>query len=258
TAHARAGRYREAIAELDEALRLNPRHYWSLLQRGICHQELGQLALAAGDFGACVGVWPEFAWGHFNRGYVLDRSGHKSEAIADYSAALDRDPDFVLAYLNRGLARLELKQYEPGLADFDSAARLGRDDAFLHAGRGVALEGLKRHEEADAAFRLAFARAASAPAGVGARLSWGYGFAVSARLPAEAQEAFEAVLRQHPDHPQALYGRAMLLTEQGQEGQALRFCNRAISVSPNFVVARRSRAVLLARLGDFDGASRDI
>ena len=60
--------------ELDQALQLNPRHYWSWLQRGICHQELGEHALAAGDFGACIGLWPEFAWGYFNRGCVLDET----------------------------------------------------------------------------------------------------------------------------------------------------------------------------------------
>ena len=121
---------RAAIAELDEALRLNPRHYWSVVQRGICHLERGELVEAAGDFGQCTGLWPEFAWGYFNRGCVLDRAGDKAAAILDYSAALERDPDLVPAYVNRGLARLELKQDAAALADFDRAAGPGR------AGRG--------------------------------------------------------------------------------------------------------------------------
>lgn len=98
TVHARQGRYAEAIRELDEALRINPRHYWSVVQRGICRQELGAPLLAAADFGTCIGLWPDFAWSYFNRGYVLDRSGAKSEAIRDYSAALERDPGFIMAY----------------------------------------------------------------------------------------------------------------------------------------------------------------
>ena len=121
--------YAPALAELDEAIRLNPRHYWSSVQRGICHLELGEPLLAAADFGQCIGLWPEFAWGYFNRGCVLDRSGRKAEAIADYTAALRRDPAFVPAVINRGLACLELKRYEAALADFDRAAELGQDDA---------------------------------------------------------------------------------------------------------------------------------
>jgi tetratricopeptide (TPR) repeat protein len=69
-----------AITELDEALRQNPRHYWSLVQRGICRLERGELVEAAADFGQCTGIWPEFVWGYFNRGCVLDRTGNKADA----------------------------------------------------------------------------------------------------------------------------------------------------------------------------------
>jgi hypothetical protein len=66
TSYARRGTaagFRAAISELDQALRQNPRHYWSLVQRGLCWLELGNDVAAAGDFGACIGLWPEFAWG---------------------------------------------------------------------------------------------------------------------------------------------------------------------------------------------------
>src|SRR6185312_12639148 len=116
---------RAAIAELDTALGLDPRHYWSMVQRGVCHLERGELAEAAGDFGQCIGIWPEFAWGYFNRGCALDRAGNKAQAIRDYSAALERDPNLIPAFANRGLARLELKQHAAALADFDRARDLG-------------------------------------------------------------------------------------------------------------------------------------
>ena len=149
--------FNAAINELDEALRRNPRHYWSLVQRGICHMERNELVEAAADFGQCAGIWPEFAWSYFNRGCVLDRTGNKGAAIRDFTAALDRDPGLVPAYVNRGLARLELKQYASALADFDQAHALGARDASVSAGRGVALESLGRHREADAAFADCFA-----------------------------------------------------------------------------------------------------
>ena len=146
--------YRRAIAELNEALDLQPRHYWSALQRGICRMELGEYAQALGDFGTCTGLWPEHPWGYFNRGCVLDRMGLKADAINDYTAALERDPGFAAALVNRGLARVELRQYGPALIDFDRALAMGGPgDASLAAGRGLALEGLGRHAEADAAFR---------------------------------------------------------------------------------------------------------
>src|SRR5262249_33028099 len=163
-----------ALAELDEALKRDPRHYWSLVQRGICHLERGELVEAAGDFGQCMGLWPEFAWGHFNRGCVLDRAGDKAAAILDYSAALERDPDLVPAYVRRGLARLELKQDAAALDDFDRAAARGARGPAVSAGRAVALERLGRHEEADAAFAEGFAQSGALDDSARARLAWSY------------------------------------------------------------------------------------
>ncbi len=230
----------------------------------MCYQELGKYSLAAGDFGTCIGLWPEFALGYFNRGYNLDQNGAKAEAVRDYTAALERDPDFAPAYLDRGMACLELRRYHEALADFDKVAELGVDDASLHAGRGVALEGLGRFDEADAAFQTALTQA-PLPRGekaegdeVGLRVRWVYGFAVSPRLPDKARTAFDEVLARSPNQPQALYGRAMLLADEGRETEALGFLDRAVEANPGFLEARRCRAVLQARRGNLDPASREI
>jgi serine/threonine protein kinase/tetratricopeptide (TPR) repeat protein len=250
--------YRLAIAELGEALELQPRHYWSALQRGICRMELGEYAQALGDFGHCIGLWPEHPWGYFNRGCVLDRMGLKADAIGDYTAALDRDPELAAAISNRALARVELQQYGPALEDFDRAIALGgAGDAALVAGRALALEGLGRHAEADEAFGEAFAMSPeSDPTRV--RLRWTYGFAVSSRLPDRARAAFDEVLGRNPRHPQALYGRAMLAMNGGDLALGLKFFDRALEADPGFIEARRYRAVLLSRRGEWDRATRDI
>ncbi len=122
TTHLQSGepdRYALAIRELREALQRDPRHYWSWMQKGLCHLEQGEPQLALADFGVCIGVWPEFAWGYFNRAFTLDQLGQKAAAIADYSAALDRDPELLAALRNRGMARLELGQHAGALEDFD-------------------------------------------------------------------------------------------------------------------------------------------
>ncbi len=261
TAYARKGdeaSITRAIAELDRAVALNDRHYWSYIQRGICHYELGDYSQAAADFGICVGLWPECAWGHFNEGNALDQIGRKAAAVAAYSAALKHDPDFVLARVNRGLALLELKRHAEALADFERALSQGRDDAILHLGRGVALEGLKRPQEADTEFRRAFDQAQTASEAVRERIRWAYAFAVAPRLPEQARAVFDEVLRQTPRHPMALYGRAMLAVDQGQLTDGLQWLGRALDASPSFLDARRYRAILLARLGNFADAMRDI
>jgi tetratricopeptide (TPR) repeat protein len=263
TAFARRGGpdgYARAVAELNEALRLNPRHFWSLVQRGVCRLELGQLPAAAGDFGQCAGLRPDLAWGFFNRGYVLDRDGQKEGAVADYTVALERDPAFAPARLNRGLALLELRRYGPALDDFGRVLALPGHggDAAAHAGRAIALEGLGRHAEALAAFAEALRRAEPEPTPARARVLWSFGFAVAERDPAAARRAFDDALHDDPRQPQALYGRGMLDAREGREGQALGWFDRAVAADPAFDQARRSRALVLARLGDWARAGRDI
>jgi serine/threonine protein kinase/Flp pilus assembly protein TadD len=255
---ARVGRHEEALRHLDEALTQEPRHYWAWVQHGVCQRARGEPALAAGDFGVCVGLWPEFAWGYFNRASALAACGKRVEAVADYGRALERDPKLLPALVNRGLARLELEQFGLALEDFDRAAALGQDGATIHAGRGAALEGLGKHTEADAAFQAAHARAGDEPKEVRLRLRWVYGFAVALRLPKEAAAAFAEVLAEEPDHPQAHYGMALLLDRRGKKSEVLRSYDRALAAWPAFPEARRYRAILRARQGDVRGAEEDV
>jgi tetratricopeptide (TPR) repeat protein len=117
---------------------------------------------------------------------------------------------------------------------------------------------LGRHSAADAAFARAFEQLPAAPEHVRVRLHWIYGFAISARLPDQAEKAFAEVLRQDPRHPQALYGMAMLRVEQGRESEAITLFTRALDVSPSFVEARRYRAILLARAGQLRRATEEM
>lgn len=261
TTYARAGGrvgYVKALAELNEAIRIDPRHYWSWTQRGFCHFELGDYLVAAADFGHCTGLWPEFAWGYFNRACVLDKCGKKQEAINDYTAAIQRDPNFAAAYANRGLALLELRRFAEALADFEVARSFGKSDAAFLASQAMALEGVGRHAAADAAFATALTQAGRLNSAERIPILWAYGFSVSSRLPEDARRAFQQVLAEESDNQQALYGLAMLAMNDGENDVALEYFHRALEANPSFTDALRYRAILWARLGQFDRAGRDI
>ncbi len=261
TAHLQNGaadRHAAAIKELQQAVRIDPRHYWSWMQKGLCHLELGEHHQALADFGVCIGLWPEFAWGYFNRGFTLDQAGQKSAAITDYSAALERDPELIAAYQNRGMAYFELGQHVAALADFDRLIELGRNESVLLALRGQALEGLQRPADADAAFASAFANVSSLPEPIRHQLFCSYGFAVCSRLPAEAQKAFRKIPSDDPKYPEALYGLGLLAANQSRTEQAVELFGKALERRPAFEEARRFRAVLLARLERFTEAITEI
>lgn len=272
TVFAGEGKWQEAVEELDQSLALNPRHYWSLIQRGICYQELGRMAPAAADFGGCIRLRPNLPLGYFNQGVALNLGGCRDEAIKAYSEALRLDPEFVLAFWNRGRLFLELRRYQEALADFDQAQGLGKDDASLHAGRGAALKGLKRLEEAEAAFDLVLERhrreaqgsprrAYASPLACPSRDDEALclcGFSLADFRPEKADRAFYEVLRGQPGHARALYGLAMLAEKKNLGLKAIQFFDQALNSDPDFVEARRFRAVLLARVGRWTQAWEDI
>ena len=162
------------------------------------------------------------------------------------------------ALVNRGLALLELKQYVRALADFDHARALGAHDASVSAGRGIALEGLGRHREADTAFADCFARAVGLPPSTRARLAWAYGFAISGRDPDKARAAFDEALQHEPRNAQALYGHGMLAMSQGKNAEAIRGFDQALAADPSRIEARRYRAIVLARQGEWDRATQEV
>jgi tetratricopeptide (TPR) repeat protein len=88
--------------------------------------------------------------------------------------------------------------------------------------------------------------------------SWVYASAVTARLPEKAHRVFDEILSRDPRHPQALYGKAMLLVAAGDEPAAIALFDLAIAAAPHFVEPRRYRAILLARQGRFELAGQDI
>jgi serine/threonine protein kinase/tetratricopeptide (TPR) repeat protein len=248
------GRYAEAINHLQEALSQNPRHYWSLLQMGICHMEIGDATMALGDFNACIVLWPKVSWGYFNRGVVLHQLGRHKEAFADYSVALKRDEKSGESYFNRGLVALDMQKYEQALEDFNRAAALGFAGVRLHAGRGIALEHLGKSAEADAAFARAWKLD---PHNIPMRLA--YGFTIFRRLPDRAEEAFTEVLDRDPRNVRALYGLGMLRVHKNSSSRkGYELFTRALLLDPAFVEPRCARANILAHWGEWKQAREDI
>lgn len=263
TTHLQSGepdRFARAIHELRQALQRDPRHYWSWMQKGLCHLEQGEPQLALADFGVCVGLWPEFEWGYFNRAFTLDQLGQKEAAIADYTAALDRDPELLAARQNRGMARLELGQHATALEDFDRLRSSERPAAVVQALRGQALEGLRRSNEADAAFDIALNEdnLTKLLPTQQHQLLCSVGFALSSRRPQEAERAFTRIPSDDPKFPEALYGRGLLAANEDRIERAAELFALALDRRPNFGEARRFRAILLARMGRLSEALTEI
>jgi Flp pilus assembly protein TadD len=242
---AAGGRYGDALARLEEATRKDPRSFWAWLDRGLCHEHLGQDAEAAACYGTCIALAPEFAPVSFKRGLAYLRLRKFGAAAADFDRVIRRQPGLLEARVNRALARMALGEDRAALADLDHALDRGAPYTRIYFIRATARD------------RLGDAAGAARDRQEGLRRrpadeqSWlARGAARVAGDPEGALADFEAALVLNPRSLDGLRNKAHVLSERlGRTGEAVAVLDRLVRLYPDFVRGRGDRGVLLARLG---------
>ena len=239
------GRYVEALARLEEATRRDPRSFWAWLDRGLCHDHLGQHAEAAACYGTCIALEPGFAPLFFKRGLACARLGKHREAAADFDQVVRLQPSLLEAHVNRALARTALGQHRAALADLTHALDRGAPYTRIYFIRATVRARLGDAEGAARDRREGLRRR---PAD---EQSWlARGVARVARDPEGALADFEAALALNPRSLDALRNRAYVLSERlDRRAEAVKVLDRLVQLYPDFVRGRGDRGVLLARLG---------
>lgn len=129
-AHAANGDQAGAIADYDEAIKLEPKNALALNNRGTAHSDKGEFDAAIGDFGAAIKHDARFASAYFNRANAYAANGEADRAIADYTTAIKHNRRNVNAYIARGALHLAGGAAAKAQADMKLAARLERRNAY--------------------------------------------------------------------------------------------------------------------------------
>jgi tetratricopeptide (TPR) repeat protein len=142
----------DAVRAFEEALRLEPTHYWSLMRLGQSFTDLGE---GPADFEAAVAVYtgcimkrPDYAPAYRYRARALAKLKQHEKSVQDLSKAIELDPREALAWSTRGAAYNELHQYDKGLGDLNKAIDLEPRIASAWSSRGWAYIGLHQYEKA--------------------------------------------------------------------------------------------------------------
>ena len=132
------GDYDRAIADADEAIRLDPNDAVAFNNRGVGYGGKEVYDRAIADYNEAIRIDPSYALSFKNRGSFYQHRGDLDRAIADYSKAVELQPTFAMAFADRASAYQEKGDFDRAVADFGTLIRLSPRDAKAFYSRGVA------------------------------------------------------------------------------------------------------------------------
>jgi tetratricopeptide (TPR) repeat protein len=105
--------------------------------RGIAYAKKSQYDRAIADFNQAIRLDPDSIFALNNRGAAYARKGQLDDAIADFNEAIRIDASYAITYNNRGIAYAKKGQYDRAIEDFDQAIRFDPKDASAFKNRDL-------------------------------------------------------------------------------------------------------------------------
>ncbi len=222
------GRHEEALVEHEAALRLEPVFPQARNNLGMALQKLGRLEEAAGAYREVAALRPESPQGHANLGTVLLALGRPADAVPAYERALAIDPslDDVRYSLATALARTG--RTEESIARFREILAVEPQAADAHLGLGAVLAGAGRLDEAVLHFE---AGVRARPEDAGSRLRLADVHYARGHFERAAAE-YGQVLRLAPASAEAHNNLGACLERLGRPADAVTHYESALALRP--------------------------
>jgi tetratricopeptide (TPR) repeat protein len=139
--YARQGEFGMALANLENAIAIEPDYARAYSNRGHVYALMGYLENALKDQSKAITLDPQDANFYINRGTVYRRTEQLDLAILDQTKAIELAPNsksvLSFAYNNRGLAYTDQQDYSRALADFTHAFEIDPKNVDPLNSRGV-------------------------------------------------------------------------------------------------------------------------
>lgn len=249
TALARQNRLDEAVAHLQEALRLIPNYPGFQNNLGTALAKQGRLDEAIPHLREAVRLAPNDSGSHSNLADALTWKGRLDEAIAEYRMAIKLNPTEAAAYCNLGNALAGKGLIEDAITQYQEALKLNPDSTDVHNRLGTMLGIGGRLDEATAQFRDALRLD---PNNAEAHCSLGIGLIRQKRFD-EAVAQLQAALKLNPEYAEAHSNLGVALVSLGRQDEAVGQLREALRLKPDYPDAQNN---LRATLGLKAGAAQ--
>jgi tetratricopeptide (TPR) repeat protein len=241
-------RLNEAVAALEEAIRLEPDNGWAHVVYGETLRMLNRLDDAAAELKRAVEIDSTIGDWHSRLAEVLVMLNRLPEALDSLNDALRYNPENVAALRRRGDVLRAMGRTAEALVDFDRALQLAPNHAWALAGKGEALRAGGKLSDAAEALQQAIQLE---PGGYPwAETSLGY-VRLNQNRDAEALRWFEQALQGDSNSAWALEGMVRALLQLDQIEKCLATSRRLLEFDGSAAFARGIIGVLMFQIEEY-------
>ena len=121
--YAAKGECDRAIADYNEAIRLDPKYVLAYNKRGDCYMRQGSNFRALEDYAKATELDPTDSRAYKNRGEAYENLGQLDRALEAYNEAVRIDPNYSRAYFNRGDIFRKKGDFDRAISEYTESIR---------------------------------------------------------------------------------------------------------------------------------------
>ena len=258
TVYAKHVRFKEAKAEYEEAVRLDPEDNVARISLAKILTELGENAAALPHFQVYTRRVPADYEGHLVMGAAYRRLGDLTQAARELRRAVELKPDSYEARYNLGFVLAHSEHLEEGIEQLEAAKKLNPHAAEAPYELSLIFKKKndpQRAEEEVHAFQEAkrWSDRESNAAILGSKAN-----ALLEKGDTEGAVAmYIEVIELEPDNPKTHYNLALALEKLGKRGEESQELEKAVELDPNFAEAHNQLGILRLANGRGNDAERE-
>jgi tetratricopeptide (TPR) repeat protein len=221
------------IDSLSTVIAQNPNDATTYNVRGSAYGRAGRFKEAIADFDAAIKIKPDFYQAYANRALVERRINKDDLAFADYNQAIQINPSYAVAYVGRGNMYRQRKQIDLALADFNKAISLDANDPRAYHNRGLIYQVEGQHVQAIDDFSKAISLAPTAAEPFNAR---GLSYLATGDYRA-ALDDFNEVVKRDKQSFEGWTNQGLALEKLGEQQKAFAAFAHAANLNPTYAPA---------------------